>query len=156
MTIRLRSHQKIRIQSSSDIFQLLQPILRRCSKRDRAREHFWILCLGPGQTVCHLELLALGTQNKVLIDPREVYSLALQQNACSIVAIHNHPSGRLKPSPADKSITQQLMKGSEFVNLRLLDHLIISEEGYFSFLDEGLFEVLNAATSMMFKKVFAE
>ncbi|MCG2615230.1 hypothetical protein LZZ85_13095 [Terrimonas sp. NA20] len=71
----------------------------------------------PGQV---LELLALGTQNKVLIDPREVYSLALQQNACSIVAIHNHPSGRLKPSPADKSITQQLMKGSEFVNLGML------------------------------------
>jgi DNA repair protein RadC len=61
----------------------------------------------------------------------------------SIVNIHNHPSGRLKPSPADKSITQQLMKGSEFLNLRLLDHLIISEEGYFSFMDEGIFEQLN-------------
>ncbi len=150
MTIRLRPHQKIRISSSSDIFQLLQPILRRCSKRDRAREHFWILCLGPGQTVCHLELLALGTQNKVLIDPREVYSLALQQNASSIVAIHNHPSGRLKPSPADKSITQQLMKGSEFVNLKLLDHLIISEEGYFSFLDEGMLGILQTGKTEIF------
>ncbi|MET0462875.1 MAG: JAB domain-containing protein [Chitinophagaceae bacterium] len=156
MTIRLRSHQKIHIQSSADIFHLMQPILRRCSKRDRAREHFWILCLGPGQTVCHLELLALGTQNKVLIDPREVYSLALQQNASSIVAIHNHPSGRLKPSPADKLITQQLMKGSDFLNLRLLDHLIISVEGYFSFMDKGVFELLIAEQSMMFKNILAE
>jgi DNA repair protein RadC len=57
---------------------------------------------------------------------------------------YTHPSGRLKPSPADKSITQQLIRGSEFVNLRLLDHLIISEEGYFSFMDEGMFEILNA------------
>jgi hypothetical protein len=100
--------------------------------------------LRPGQVP---ELLALGTQNKVLINPREVYSLALQQNASGIIPIHNHPSGRLKPSPADKSITQQLMKGSEFVNLRLLDHLIISEEGYFSFMDEGIFEILNAELS---------
>ncbi|MET0466296.1 MAG: JAB domain-containing protein [Chitinophagaceae bacterium] len=89
------------------------------------------------------ELLALGKQNKVLIDPREVHSLALQQNAFSLVAIHNHPGGRLKPSPAEKSITQQVMHGSDFVTLRLLDHLIISEEGYFSFLDEGLFEILS-------------
>jgi len=75
---------------------------------------------------------------------REVCSLALQQNASGTVAIHNHPSGRLKPSPADKSITQQLMKGSEFVNLRLPDHPIIPEEGYFRFIDEGMFEILNA------------
>lgn len=104
----------------------------------------------PGTT---LRTCRICIQTKVQIDPREVYSMALQQNASSIVAIHKHPSGRLKPSPADKSITQQLMKGSEFINLRLLDHLIISEEVYFSFLDEGLFEVLKAEELMMFKNV---
>ncbi|MBO9573899.1 MAG: JAB domain-containing protein, partial [Chitinophagaceae bacterium] len=110
----------------------MQSILRRCTKRDREREHFWILCLDAAQTVMHLELLGLGTQRSVLIDPREIYHLALLKNACSIAAIHNHPSGRLKPSNADKEITKKMMAASDFLNVRLLDHLIISEKGYFS------------------------
>lgn len=98
MTIRLRPNQKTHIQSFADIFRLMQPILRRCTQRDRNREHFWVLCLDLSQNVSHLELLGLGTQRSVLIDPKEVHHLALLKNACSIVAIHNHPCGRLKPS----------------------------------------------------------
>jgi DNA repair protein RadC len=155
MTIRLRTHQKIHIQSSSDIFHLMQPILRRCSKRDRAREHFWILCLNAAQTVTHLELVGLGTQRSVQIDPKEVYHLALLKDACSIVAVHNHPSGRLKPSYADKVITKSLLAIGQFHNIKLLDHLIICEENYFSFMDEGLFEVLNSDASMVVSSALA-
>ncbi len=128
----------------------MQPILQRCTKRDRNREHFWILCLDSGQNVSHLELLGLGTQRSVQIDPKEVYHLTLLKDACSIVAIHNHPSGRLKPSHTDKGATKKLLAVSQFINIKLLDHLIISEDNYFSFMDEGVFELLNAEAAIMF------
>lgn len=155
MTIRLRPDQKIHIQSSADIFQLIQPILRRSSKLDRDREHLWILCLDASQTVQHLELLGLGTQRTVLIDPKEVYNLALLKRASSIVVIHNHPSGRLKPSHADKVATEKLIAASQSLNIKLLDHLIISDDNYFSFLDEGVFELLDTSKSTVFNSVLA-
>jgi len=142
MNIRLKPHQKIHIQSSSDIYQILQPIFRRYSKLDRDREHLWMMTLDGSQTVRKLELLGLGTQRTVLIDPMEVYHRALLRRAASIVVIHNHPSGSLKPSRADKTATEKLVEASRFLNIKLLDHLIISEDEYFSFLDEGVFETL--------------
>lgn len=79
----------------------------------------------------------MGTQHRVLIDPMDVYHRALVRGASSIVVIHNHPSGNVKPSHADKIATEQLMQTSRFANVRMLDHLIISEHGYYSFSDEG-------------------
>lgn len=143
MTIRLRPHQKIRIQSSSDIFQLLQPILRRASKLDRDREHLWIVCLDQSHNVKHLELAGLGTVRSVLIDPLEVYSLALIKRSAAIVLAHNHPSGRLIPSCADRFATERLIKASRFLNIPLLDHLIISETAFYSFSDEGEFNKME-------------
>ena len=139
MTIRLKPHQKIHIQSSSDIFHLLQPILRRSSKLDRDREHLWVLCLDQSHTVRHLELTGLGTLRSVLIDPVEVFSLALLKRAAAIALVHNHPSGRLIPSRADRLATERLREGSRFLNIPLLDHLIISETGFYSFADQGEF-----------------
>ena len=126
MNIRLKPHQKIHIQSSSDIYSILQPIFRRYSKLDRDREHLWMMTLDGSQTVRKLELLGLGTQRTVLIDPMEVYHRALLRRAASIVVIHNHPSGSLKPSRADKTATEKLVEASRFLNIKLLDHLIIS------------------------------
>lgn len=142
MNIRLKPHQKIHIQSSADIYQILQPIFRRCSKLDRDREHLWMMTLDSSRTLRKLELLGVGTQRTVLIDPMEVYHRALLRRAAAIVVIHNHPAGNLSPSRADKTATAKLLEASRLLNIELLDHLIISEEGYFSFLDEGVFEKL--------------
>ncbi|MCG2618121.1 JAB domain-containing protein [Terrimonas sp. NA20] len=137
MTIRLKPHQKIHIQSSSDIYRVLQPILLRISKLNRDREHFWLMHLDASQRVRCVELLGLGTQRTVLIDPMDVYHRAIVRRASSIVVIHNHPSGNVKPSHADKIATEKLMQASRFANVRMLDHLIISEHEYYSFLDRG-------------------
>jgi DNA repair protein RadC len=102
-----------------------------------------------------LELLGLGTQRTVLIDPMEVYHRALLRRAASIVVIHNHPSGSLKPSRADKTATEKLVEASRFLNIKLLDHLIISEDEYFSFLDEGVFETLETRKFIMFNSILA-
>ena len=155
MNIRLKPNQKIHIQSSSDIYQILQPIFRRYSKLDRDREHLWVLCLDARQTVFHLELLGLGTKRSVLIDPLEVYNLALLKRASSIVVAHNHPSGWLHPSRADKEATVKLVEASRFLGIRLLDHLVISEKGFYSFLDEGEFAKMEVGQFVMFNAVLA-
>jgi DNA repair protein RadC len=155
MKLRLRAHQQVKLHSSSDIFQILQPIFRRIPKRDRNCEHFWLMTLDTSQTIRTLELLGLGTQRNILIDPMEVYHRALHWQASSIVAIHNHPSGNLTPSRADKTVTEKLVEAGRFLNIRFLDHLIISEDKYFSFLDKGVFETLETSKFIMFNSVLA-
>lgn len=155
MNIRLHPHQKLHIQSSSDIYSILQPIFRRSSKLDRDREHLWLMSLDGSQTVRHLELLGLVTQQNVLIDPKEVFHRALHRRAASIVIAHNHPSGSLQPSRSDKTATGKLVEAGRFLNIKLLDHLIISENKYFSFLDEGVFETLETKKFIMFNSILA-
>src|SRR6218665_428184 len=108
MQIRFNSNQNLLIQPSSDIFKILQPAFLRQPELDHDREHLWLMCLDHSQTPgsqsgtgCTLELLGLGTQNNVLIDPMEVYHRALLRRAASIIVAHNHPSGSLKPSRSD-------------------------------------------------------
>lgn len=145
MTIRLQPHQKIHISSSADIFNLLQPILRRASKLDRNREHLWLLCLDQSRKVLHLELIGLGTVRSVLMDPMEVYSVAIGRRASAVALIHNHPSGNLKPSFADRDMTNLLQQLGRMLRIPLLDHLIISETEFYSFNDSG--ELIQLAKS---------
>ncbi|RYG50791.1 MAG: hypothetical protein EOO01_09885 [Chitinophagaceae bacterium] len=89
------------------------------------------------------------------MDPLEVYNLALLKRASSIVVAHNHPSGLLRPSRADKEGTAKLVEASRFLGIRLLDHLIISEKGFYSFLDEGEFEKMEVGKFVAFNVVLA-
>ena len=155
MQIRLSPSQNLHIQTSSDIFHLLQPAFLRQSKLNRDREHLWLLCLDHSQTVRSLELLGLGTQNNVLIDPKEVFHRALLRRAAAIIVAHNHPTNSLKPSRSDVTATEKLVEASRFLNIRLLDHLIISETGFYSFLDEGEFEKMNTRKAIIFNSVLA-
>lgn len=145
MTIRLHPSQKIPIHYSSDIFNLLQPVLRRASKLDRNREHLWLLCLDQSHKALHLELVGLGTVRSVLMDPMEVYSVAIAKRASAVALIHNHPSGNLKPSFADIDMTNLLQQCGRMLRIPLLDHLVISETGFYSFCDSG--ELARLATS---------
>ena len=155
MQIRLKPNQKIHIETSADIFQLLQPAFLRQSKLNRDREHLWLMCLDHSQTVRTLELLGLGTQQTVLIDAMEVFHRALLRRAASIVVAHNHPAGSLKPSRSDITATEKLVDASHFLNIKLLDHLIISEKEFYSFRDGGEFEKMNTRKFIMFNSVLA-
>ncbi|MGH1337071.1 MAG: JAB domain-containing protein [Aureispira sp.] len=90
-----------------------------------------------------VELISLGTVNKTLVEPMEVYSMALQKRAVKIILCHNHPSGELKPSKEDQDITDRLIQVGRIVNLPVLDHLIISDISYLSFKDVGLMAELE-------------
>lgn len=143
MTIRLTKHQRIRILNSLDLYAVMQAVFRREQKIDRDREHFWIMGLATDNTLLFVELIGLGSIRRVGVEPMDVYSLALQKRAVRIVLVHNHPSGNLVPSEEDKDLTDYLNQVGVFVNVPVLDHLIISETDYYSFADSGLLEQLQ-------------
>ena len=143
MNVKLKREQKIPIMTASDIYDIMRTILMRRSRTDRNREHFWVMALGAGTRIVNIELVSLGTVKKTLVEPMEVFSIPLQKRAVNIVLIHNHPSGTLAPSDADKDTTDLLLQVGFIMHTPVLDHLIISEDGYYSFAATGLLEQLQ-------------
>ena len=146
MDIELTDSDKIKILNSDDIYGIMQKILLRENKIDQNREHFWVIGLENNNRILFIELVSLGTVNKTLAEPMEVFSLALQKRAVRIILCHNHPSGELKPSEADKDLTDQLIQVGIIVKTEVLDHLIISDKSYLSFGDIGLLAELQLST----------
>ncbi len=146
MNIKLSEADKIKVLNSDDLYGIMQKILLRENKIDQNREHFWVVGLENNNRILFIELISLGTVNKTLAEPMEVFSLALQKRAVKIILVHNHPSGELKPSDADKNITDRLIQVGIIVDTEILDHLIISERSYLSFTDIGLLDELKQST----------
>lgn len=143
MNVKLSTAEKIKILNSEDVFLIMQRILMRENKIGRKKEHFWVIGLATNNKVEYIELVGLGSLNAVVIKPMEVYSWALQKKSAKIILIHNHPSGEIKPSEADKDITDHLLQVGKFLHVPVIDHLIISEKSYYSYLDSGLLEKIS-------------
>lgn len=146
MNIRLKRTDEIKILCSDDIYAIMQKILLRENKIDRNREQFWTLSLDTAHKVLNIELISMGSINKVIVEPMEVFSIPLQKRAVRVILVHNHPSGELNPSEQDKDITDRLIQCGLIMHVPVLDHLIISEKTYYSFADSGLLEELEAST----------
>lgn len=125
--------EKTEVTSSSSVFELMQPIIGELS-----HEEFWIVYLNNSNKVLKKIQLSKGGIIGTLVDVRLVLKAALQISAVGLILTHNHPSGSLIPSQADKKITQRLKIASETIDIKVLDHLIITEKAYFSFADENL------------------
>lgn len=123
---------KPQILSSEDAYQILQSVYA-----DLGHEEFWILLLSTNNRVIGKELISKGGSGVVAVDAKGVFQSVLQAKATGLILSHNHPSGSLKPSMADKSLTAKIVEGGKLLDVRVLDHLIISDEGYYSFLDHG-------------------
>ncbi len=143
MNIELSDIEKIKILNSDDLYGIMQRVLLREDKIDQNREHFWVIGLENNNRILFIELVSLGTVNKTIAQPMEVFSLALQKRAVKIILCHNHPSGELKPSEQDKDITDRLIQVGLIVDTPVVDHLIISTKSYMSFIDVGLFDILK-------------
>ena len=99
------------------------------------KEAFVVFCLDTELKIISREIVSIGTLNSCLIHPREIYRTAIRRNANSIIVAHNHPSGNLTPSKEDLDITKQIKKAGEILNIILLDHVIVSKQGYHSIKD---------------------
>lgn len=125
--------KKQKIMSSNSVFELMQPIIG-----ELPHEEFWIIYLNNSNKVIQKNQLSKGGITGTLVDVRLVLKTALQLGATGIILVHNYPSGTLKPSEADKQITQKLKKAGESLDIKVLDHLIITEKAYFSFADDNI------------------
>ena len=125
--------QQKKIESSHSVFELMQPIIG-----ELPHEEFWIIYLNNSNKVIHKNQLSKGGITGTLVDVRLVMKTAIEVGATGIILTHNHPSGTLKPSEADKQITQKLKIASDSMDIKVLDHLIITEKAYYSFADEGI------------------
>jgi len=156
MDIKLTEQEKIKILNSDDIYGIMQRILLRDNKIDQNREHFWVIGLANNNRILFIELISLGTVNATLVEPMEVFSFALQKRAVKIILCHNHPSGELKPSEADKDISDRLIQVGIIVDTEVVDHLIISDKSYLSFGDIGLLDELKKSTKYVPKYVLEQ
>ncbi len=127
------SLEKAIVSSSSDIANYLQTALK-----DYHHEVFAVIFLNRSNKVNHFQIVSEGGITGTVADPRVILKKALEQNAVSIILCHNHPSGSLRPSRADEELTTKIKEAARFLDIRVLDHIIVSEDGYYSFADEGL------------------
>lgn len=122
-----------KVSSSKDAFEILQPIMGELE-----HEEFWILYLNNSNKVLQKSQLSKGGITGTLVDVRIIMKQTLELGAVGLILAHNHPSGTLKPSNADKQITQKIKRASESLDIKVLDHLIITQKDYFSFADNQL------------------
>jgi DNA repair protein RadC len=127
------SLSKAAVASSNDIAQYLKAKLK-----DYRHEVFAVMYLNRANKVNHFEIISEGGITGTVADPRVILRKALEQDAVNIILCHNHPSGSLKPSKADEQLTAKIKEGARFLDIAVLDHIIVSEDGYYSFADEGL------------------
>lgn len=154
MTIKLQEKHKIQVLNADDVYSIMQQILLRERKIDRNKEHFWVVCLTHSNTISLIELISLGSATATIIEPTEVFGFALQKQAAKLIMVHNHPSGTLQPSTNDITITERMMAIGKFLNLPVIDHLIITEKDYFSFANTLLLQKIAQET--LYDLTFAE
>ena len=127
------SAEKPRIKSSSDAYEVLRPYLS-----DLSHEEFWIILLNRANEVIKCEKISSGGVSGTVADPKIIFKYALENLASAMILSHNHPSGNLSPSQADRDLTKKLKAAGNNLDIPVLDHLIFTDKTYFSFADEGI------------------
>ena len=126
-------YSRIKITSPEDLAELFIPLLR-----DENKEKFLVVCLNSSNQIIKYEVISVGNLNSSIVHPREVFKAAIDNNSASIFLVHNHPSGNLDPSREDISITQRLVEAGNILDIKILDHLIVSNEGFTSFVQRRI------------------
>ena len=125
--------QRTKVTSSKEIAVYL-----RSKLKDNSHEVFAVLFLNQANKIKNFKIISEGGITGTVADPRIILKLALEEGATSLVLSHNHPSGNLNPSRADQELTQKIKQAASYFDIKILDHIIVSDEGHYSFADEGL------------------
>jgi len=123
----------LKVSSSKDTFELMRPHFE-----DLDHEEFWVILMSRSNRVIGKHFISKGGLAGTIADPKIIFKTALENQASSIILTHNHPSGNLKPSQADIGLTHKLCAAGNMLDITVLDHVIMTNSGYFSFADEGL------------------
>jgi len=121
------------VKDSHEVAGYLQAMLQ-----DQRREVFAVVFLNRANKINHFEIISQGGITGTVADPRIILKKALEEDAVNIILCHNHPSGNLQPSRADEELTSKIKEAARYFDIKVLDHIIVSDEGYFSFADEGI------------------
>ena len=122
-----------KITGSSDVYESMKPELS-----DLPHEEFWLLLLNRANKIIKKQPISQGGVSGTVADPKLIFNHALNHLASSVILVHNHPSGNIKPSEADKRLTKQLFEAGKLLEITVLDHIIFTDSAYFSFADENL------------------
>jgi DNA repair protein RadC len=123
--------KEIKCNKSAVIYQEMEDI------KDWPKEVFAVFYLNSQNQIISREVISIGILNALIIHPREVFRTAIIRNANSIIISHNHPSGNFEPSPEDIKITNGLQKAGEIIDIKVVDHVIVSQKGFYSFADNN-------------------
>lgn len=122
-----------RLQTSKEAARYCQNLLR-----DHHQEVFMVIFLRTNNSVLDHKILFQGGMSMTVVDSKIIYQLALENKATQLILCHNHPSGNLNPSKNDIDLTKRLVEAGKVLDIKVLDHIIVSEAGYYSFADEGM------------------
>jgi DNA repair protein RadC len=107
------------------------------SFRRKKKEHFYVFFLDTQNRLVGKELVSIGTLNASVVHPRETFRTAIVKNCCSVIVVHNHPGGGLEPSAEDRTVTRRLVEAGRLLGIAVVDHVIVTADGYFSFASAG-------------------
>ena len=138
MEVKIPNANKITLLTGSDVYDIMRMVFKKQKKLDPSvKEYFWVIALNQHRKIVLIELISMGSIKATVVEPADVFTLPLHKRASSIILVHNHPSGLLAPSDADIDITTRLVHVGKTFNIRVADHVIITQNGYYSFFDSG-------------------
>ena len=157
MKIHVENAEHINIQDPRDIWEIIQRIFyQKKDEVDLMKEHLWAFSLNKARKILNIELVSMGSKDRTIIDPGDIFRVPLYKSSSYVILVHNHPSGRLKPSDADIEITNKIMKAGDILDIPVIDHVIVSDKSFFSFELTGLIEQLQMdnkyALTFVYKK----
>ncbi len=137
MVLEPQKGKKIRCNSSKQIHKIVWGLIQGMQEFDQAKEHFFVIGMNRAYCMTYLDWVSMGTLFGTVAEPREVFRNAIHFGASSIILAHNHPSGSLVPSKLDIAMTKDMVNAGKLLRIEVVDHVIVSHEGYYSFSDAG-------------------
>lgn len=129
-----------KITTANDIYSVLSSILYFKHRFDQDKEHFYVVLISRSNMIKFVDEVSIGTLHSTLVSPREVFRFAILKGASAIIVAHNHPSGNLQPSQEDLKVISKLVSAGEILEIKVLDSIIFSRQGFLSFANEGILE----------------